>query len=80
MTKTVTIRLDEEVYQKIKRCAESERRPVSGFLENAALSYIEEAGFANELEMMEILSNKELTARLKRGSRQAKQKKGKLVG
>ncbi len=80
MTKTVTVRLDEEVYQKIKKCAEAERRPISGFLENAALSYIEESGFADELEMMEILSNKELMARLQRGSRQAKAKKGKFVG
>ncbi len=80
MTKTVTVRLDEEVYQKIKKCAEAERRPISGFLENATLSYIEETSFADELEMMDILNNKDLIARLKRGSRQAQQRKGKLVG
>lgn len=80
MAKTVSIRLDEESYQKIKKFAEVERRPISGFLENAALTYIEDASFADELEMMEILSNEELMSRLKRGSKQARQRKGKLIG
>lgn len=80
MAKTVTIRLDDAVYRKIKKFAEAERRPISGFLENAALSYIEETAFADELEMMEIISNKELMARLERGSRQARQRKGRLIG
>lgn len=80
MAKTLTIRLDEETYQKIKRYAEAERRPISGFLENAALTYIEETTFTDELEMMEIMSNSELVSRLQKGSRQAKQKKGRFVG
>lgn len=80
MAKTLTIRLDEETYQKIKRYAEAERRPISGFLENAALTYIEETTFTDELEMMEIISNSELVSRLQKGSRQAKQKKGRFVG
>ncbi len=80
MSKTVTIRLDDENYKKIKRFAQAERRPISGFMENAALSYIEETAFADELEMAEILGNKELMARLKRGSAEARRKQGRLIG
>ncbi|MCK4268153.1 MAG: CopG family transcriptional regulator [Actinomycetia bacterium] len=80
MSKTVTIRLDDENYKKIKRFAQAERRPISGFMENAALSYIEETAFADELEMAEILGNKELMARLKRGSDEARRKQGRLIG
>lgn len=80
MPKTVTIRLDDETYDKIKRFADAERRPVSGFLENAALTYIEEVAFADELEMADILSHRELMARLQKGSEEARLKKGRLIG
>lgn len=80
MPKTITIRLDDETYDKIKRFAEAERRPISGFIENAALSYIEESAFADELEMAEILGNEELMARLQRGSQQAQLRRGRLIG
>jgi hypothetical protein len=64
----------------IKRFAEAERRPISNFLKNAALSYIEEATFADELEMIEIMSNKELMARLQKGPREVRERKGRLIG
>jgi predicted transcriptional regulator len=80
MSKTVTVRLDDEVYEKIKNFAMAERRPISNFIENAALNYIEEAVFADELEMIEILSNKELVDRLKKGSKDVRKKRGRFVG
>ncbi|MDI6752392.1 MAG: CopG family transcriptional regulator [bacterium] len=80
MHKTATIRLDNEAYERIKSFSEIERRSISNFIENAVLSYIEEAAFADDLEMMEILSNKELVARLKKGSQNVREKKGRFVG
>ncbi|MBU1614672.1 CopG family transcriptional regulator [bacterium] len=79
MSKTVTVRLEDAVYEKIKNFAQAERRPISNFIENVALNYVEETAFANDLEMIEILSNKELVARLKQGSRDAKEKRGRIV-
>ncbi|HCC69340.1 MAG TPA: CopG family transcriptional regulator [Nitrospiraceae bacterium] len=80
MGKTVTIRLDDEAYKKIKNFADAERRPISNFIESAALSYIKEVVFTDELEMAEILSNKKLLARLRKGSSDAKAKRGQLIG
>lgn len=80
MSKTVTIRLDDETYETIKRCAEAERRPISGFIENAALTYIEESSFADELEMADILGNEELMARLQRGSEEVRLRQGRMIG
>ena len=79
MPKTVTLRLDEEAYEKMKCFAHVERRPLSNFIEHATLNYIDRILFVDESEMAEILSNKELLARLRLGSKQVKKKKGKFV-
>ncbi|MBU0567237.1 ribbon-helix-helix protein, CopG family, partial [bacterium] len=42
MSKTVTVRLEDAVYEKIKNFAQAERRPISNFIENVALNYVEE--------------------------------------
>jgi hypothetical protein len=39
-----------------------------------------EQDFLDEFEMTEILSDRSLTRRLKRGSKEAQQRKGKLIG
>lgn len=79
MSKTVTIRLDDEIYARMKSFANAERRLLSNFIENAALNYLEETTFTDDLETMEVLSNKELVSRLKKGSRDAKERKGRFV-
>ncbi|MDI6794952.1 MAG: CopG family transcriptional regulator [bacterium] len=79
MSKTVTVRLEDAVYEKIKNFAQAERRPISNFIENATLNYVEETAFADDLEMIEILSNKELLSMLKQGSKDAKEKRGRIV-
>ena len=35
MSKTVTLRLDEEVYQRFRSMAERDNRPLSNFIENS---------------------------------------------
>jgi hypothetical protein len=79
MTKTVTLRLDEAVYDELREAAEAERRPLSNLIETAALSKVREARFIDDAEMAEILGNEELMRRLKTGSRQARTRKGRFV-
>ena len=79
MTKTVTLRLREDVYQELREAAAAERRPLSNLIETAALARIREEQFVDDVEMAEILSNEKLIRRLKLGSRQARKRKGRFV-
>jgi len=79
MTKTVTLRLDDEVYEELREAAAAERRPLSNLIETAALSKIREARFVDDAEMAEIRGHEGLLRRLKTGSRQARQRKGRFV-
>jgi len=79
MSKTVTLRLDEKIYEKFKRLAELDNRPLSNFIETAALRHIEEEELVDEFEMAEIRDNVDLNRSLKRGLRDAKAKRGRLA-
>ena len=56
-TKTITLRLQENKYQKFKQLADSDNRSISNFIENAALRFIEEEEYLDDFENDEILSN-----------------------
>lgn len=79
MSHTVTLRIDNESYKVFSSRARAEKRPLSNFIEVAALEYARESSFVDDIEMEEILSNKRLLRRLKEGSRQARRRKGKFV-
>jgi predicted transcriptional regulator len=79
MPKTVTLRLDEEVYRELKEAAEARRRPLSNLIETAALDKIREEQFVDDAEMAEIRANEKLLERLRSGSRQVREKKGRFV-
>ncbi len=79
MAKTVTLRLDDDVYEELREAAAAERRPLSNLIETSALSKVREAQFVDDVEMAEILSNEDLIRRLKAGSRQARKRKGRIV-
>jgi hypothetical protein len=72
MAKTVTVRMDDKVYDLIRSAANGERRSISNFLEYAALRYLTDEITVSEAEMEEILSDKALTASLRRGLEDAK--------
>ena len=76
MSKTVTLRLDEKVYRKFRGLAEHDNRPISNFIETAALRFIEEHEYVDEFEMAEIKSNASLNRSIKAGLRDAKAKRG----
>ena len=50
MAKTVTVRIDESTYKRIKSAADSERRTISNFMEYATLSYVENSTFVDNDE------------------------------
>ncbi len=80
MPKTVTIRIDDDTYQTFKNRAKAENRPLANFIETAVKEHIRECDFVDDSEMAEILANEGLVAHLKKGSQDARKKKGKMIG
>ena len=70
--KTVTMRVDDAVYQMIKRAANGERRNISNFIEYATLQYLTSSQYVSDSEMNEILNDKELVKNLEAGLQEAK--------
>jgi len=79
MSKTVTIRLDEETYREFREAADAERRPLSNLIETAALAKIREQQFVDDAEMAEIQANERLLERLRSGSKDAQAGRGRFV-
>ena len=79
MSRIVTLRLPDETYEQFQTLAERENRPLSNFIETAALRYVETEQFVDEFEMEEIRRNAELNGSLKRGIKDAKAGRGRFV-
>ncbi len=79
MSKTVTLRLDDEVYSRFKSLAKDDNRPLSNYIETAALRFVEEHEYVDEFEMHEIIANSGLNKSLKLGLRDAKAQRGRFV-
>ena len=79
MPKTVTMRIDDPVYQRLKAAAAAEHRSLANFIETAALRHLEESEFMEETEAQEILADRSLIARLRTGHAQARRRKGSFV-
>ncbi len=80
MSKSVTIRLDDDAYKKFHKRAADEKRSISSLIETLALKKLDEELFTDAFETAEVMSNKPLLRRLRKGHQQAAQKKGRLVG
>lgn len=79
MSKTVTLRVDDTVYGKLRNWAKRDNRPLSNFIETAALRFIEDHEVVDEFEMAEIEGNEALNASIKRGLKDAKAGRGRFV-
>ena len=79
ITKTVTMRLPEDLYKKISSLAKEDNRPISNYLETIAIRYIEREELSDEFEMKEIRADKSLMGRLKKAHDSAKRGRGKFV-
>lgn len=56
MPKTITIRIDDNVYNIFKKAAEGQKRTISNYIEYATLSYIVNESVVDDAEMSDILS------------------------
>lgn len=79
MSKTITLRLDDSLYQMFRSLADRDNRPLSNFIETAALRYIEENEMVDDFEMNEIRGNKQLNESLKRALKDTQDKRGRFV-
>ncbi len=79
MAKVVTLRLHDGIYKIFRMIAEQENRPISNFIETAALRYINEIEFVDEFEMAEINSNSALKDSMKRGIEDYKNHRGRHI-
>ena len=79
MSKTVTLRLPDQVYERFRILAQRENRSLSNFIETAASRYVEADQFVDEFEMSEIETNTELKQSLKRGVKDAQAGRGRFV-
>ena len=65
--KTVTMRVDDSIYDMIKLAAEGQKRNLSNFIEFATMQYLTSSQFVDADEMKEISSDKELVENLMNG-------------
>jgi uncharacterized protein (DUF1778 family) len=70
--KTVTMRVDDSIYQMIKSAADGQKRNISNFIEFATTQYLTSSQYIESNEMQEILSDKELVRNLELGLKEAK--------
>jgi len=80
MPKTVTLRLDDKTYHSFLKRAKAESRSLANFIETSVKEHILEQDFVDDAEMAEILASEQLVQRLKKGSKDARQKKGMMIG
>jgi uncharacterized protein (DUF1778 family) len=70
--KTLTLRVDDDVYNMIKLASHGAKRNISNFIEYATLQYLTSSQYVDSNEMNEILEDKELTRSLNQGLKEAK--------
>ncbi|QQO07611.1 CopG family transcriptional regulator [Breznakiella homolactica] len=77
MAKTITVRVDDTVYEILKKAADGDKRTISNFMEYAAMNYILTDSIADDNEMAEILYNER---DLKKGLSDIEKGRYKIVG
>ena len=77
--KTLTMRVDDSVYQMIKTAAQGQKRNISNFIEFATLQYLTSVQYVDNSEMNEILNDKELVQNLQNGLKDLKARDYKIV-
>lgn len=75
--KVITLRLSDDEYKAIVEKAKEEYRPISNFITAHIMKEIE---YLDVVEEEEIKYNKTLQKRLDRGVKEAKQRKGRMIG
>jgi len=55
MPKTITLRIDDNVYNTLKRAADGDRRTISNYIEYATINYIFNNNIVEDNEMTEVM-------------------------
>jgi predicted transcriptional regulator len=79
MAKTITVRVDDDIYSMFRTAAKGVHRTISNFVEFATLSYITNESYVPDREMEEIRGDKALMASLKGGTKDAKEGRYRIV-
>ena len=79
MSKTITVRINEDIYDLFKKAADGERRSISNFVEFATIQYVSSEISITDDEMNEILTDKKLCQSLQDGLKEVKQGNYKIV-
>ena len=79
MSRTVTLRLKDEIYEKFRNLAEDDNRTISNFRETSVLRSIENNSYMNEFEMADIRADKSLQHSIEKGLHDVKRKKSRFV-
>jgi hypothetical protein len=79
MYKTITLRIDDDIYQMFKKAAQGSRRTISNFLEFATLSFLSQETYVSNEEMKEILKDNNLLSELRQGEKDIKARRYKVV-
>ena len=77
--KTLTMRVDDSIYQIIKAAADGQKRNISNFIEFATLQYLTSVQYVDNSEMSEILNDKELVENLHQGLKNLKNEEYSIV-
>jgi len=67
MSKTVTIRIQDEIYELFRKAADGEHRSISNFIEYATLAYLSSEAYVADDEMEKINKDKNLMKSLNNG-------------
>ena len=70
--KTVTMRVDESVYEIIRQAADGQKRNISNFVEFATLQYLTSSQYIDQAETNDILNDKSLVENLNSGLQDVK--------
>ncbi len=70
--KTLTLRVDDDVYAMIKLASHGAKRNISNFIEYATIQYLNSSQYIDNHEMSDILKDKELIESLDQGLKEVK--------
>jgi predicted transcriptional regulator len=79
MSRTITLRLDEQLHSKFSQFAQHDNRTLANFIETAVLRYIEGQELADDFEMTELRGDDELNQSIRQGLADAQAKRGRFV-
>ena len=55
MPKTITVRVEEDVYNLLKKAAEGQKRTISNYIEYATINYTINETIVDDIEMQDIM-------------------------